>query len=178
MKIIVGLGNPGLTYEKTRHNAGFMAVDRLQSAFDLPVFSQNKKLHSAVSKGKIGRQVVILLKPDTFMNESGTAVDAALQFYKTTVENIVVIHDDKDILIGETRVQSGRGDAGHNGVKSIIEKLGTKDFYRLRVGIEPENEIILDTADFVLRRFSSDEMKKLSKVFDHVTEEIKALLKN
>jgi PTH1 family peptidyl-tRNA hydrolase len=176
MKLIVGLGNPGETYEKTRHNTGFMAVDYLQSAFDLPSFSMNKKLHGAVSKGKIGRTIVVLLKPETFMNDSGVSVAAAMQFFKVTPENLIVVHDDKDILLGETRVQSGRGDAGHNGVKSIIEEVGTKDFHRLRVGIEPENEIILDTADFVLRRFSSDEMKKLTKVFNNITGEIKAFV--
>ncbi|MFA6105710.1 MAG: aminoacyl-tRNA hydrolase [Patescibacteria group bacterium] len=173
MKIIVGLGNPGINYEKTRHNVGFMAIDRIQSAFDLPNFSVNKKLHAAVSKGKIGRTIVVLLKPETFMNDSGVSVAAALSFFKTTIDNLIVIHDDKDIVLGETRVQVGRGDAGHNGVKSIIEKIGTKDFRRLRIGIEPEDEIILDTADFVLRRFSSDETKKLNKVLDNVTVEIK-----
>lgn len=176
MKIIVGLGNPGTNYEKTRHNAGFMALDRLQTALELPAFAANKKLRGFVSKGKIGRSAIVLLKPETFMNESGLAVEAALKFFKATPKDLIVIHDDKDILLGETRVQAGRGDAGHNGVKSIIEKTETKDFPRIRIGIEPENEIILDTADFVLRRFSSDEMKKLTKVLDHVTEEIRSLV--
>ena len=172
MKLIVGLGNPGTNYEKTRHNAGFMAIDKIGENFAFPVFTQNKKVNGLTSKGKIKRSSVVLLKPETFMNESGKSVASALSFYKIPVENLLVIHDDKDIPIGETKVQSGRGDAGHNGVKSIIEALGTKDFKRLRIGIQPQNEIILDTADFVLRRFSSDESKILNKVFQNIQKEI------
>ena len=176
MKIIVGLGNPGINYEKTRHNAGFMALDKLTEKFEFPAFTENKKVFGLTSKGKIGRTGVIFLKPGTFMNESGVSVQAALNFYKAEFKDLVVIHDDKDIPIGETKVQSGRGDAGHNGVKSIIEKLGTNEFTRIRVGIEPGEEIILDTADFVLRRFSSGESKILKKVFENITEEIKSIV--
>jgi PTH1 family peptidyl-tRNA hydrolase len=172
MHLIVGLGNPGESYEKTRHNAGFMALDKIRESFEFPEFTANKKVHGLVSKGKIGRSVAVLLKPETFMNDSGVSVQAAMTFYKVTPENLIVVHDDKDIPIGQTKVQSGRGDAGHNGVKSIIEHLGTKDFNRLRIGIEPGDEIILDTADFVLRRFSSDETKILNKVFLNVIKEV------
>ena len=172
MKLIVGLGNPGDNYEKTRHNAGFMAIDKIAENFSFPNFTLNKKITGLTSKGKIGRTVVVLLKPTTFMNDSGSSVVAAMSFYKIPIENVLVIHDDKDIPIGQTKVQSDRGDAGHNGVKSIIAALGSKDFKRLRVGIQPENEIILDTADFVLRRFSSDENKILNKVFQNILKEV------
>lgn len=172
MKLVVGLGNPGASYEKTRHNVGFMALDKIKEHFNFPEFTMNKKVHGAISKGKIGKSVVVLLKPETFMNDSGNSVKAAMTFYKSSLEDILIIHDDKDIPIGETRVQNGRGDAGHNGVKSIIENLGTKEFSRLRIGIEPGSEIIMDTADFVLRRFSSDETKILNNVFPNVIKEV------
>lgn len=175
MKLIVGLGNPGSEYEKTRHNLGFMALDEIKSTYELPDFKINKKLQGEVSKGKINKSVVTLLKPTTFMNESGISVAAALSFLKISSKDLVVVHDDKDIPLGETRVQTGRGDAGHNGVKSIIEKIGGNEFTRIRIGIAPEKKIT-STADFVLHRLSAEEEKKLTTVFKNISEEIVGLL--
>lgn len=203
MKLIVGLGNPGTQYERTRHNVGFMIVDALAIAYRLSPISTAK--HKAdVFKGEIEGKRTLLAKPLTYMNDSGVAVQALLNFYKLTPNDLVVIHDDKDIPLGETRVQKGRGAAGHNGIKSIIEHLGTKDFTRIRVGIgfppltkgrlggvadaatsstgklSPNlswKERGLDTADFVLGKFTKDEQKTLKDVILHVKGEVENLLR-
>lgn len=176
MKLIVGLGNPGKDYSHTRHNVGFMFLDKLQKNNEnFPEFTASKKLFGEQSKGKIKRTGVVLLKPDTFMNNSGQAVQAALNFYGLKPSDLIVIHDDKDIPLGETKVHQNRGSAGHNGVKSIVEQLGTQDFLRIRVGIAPAAKIN-DTSDFVLTDFSASEMNNLEKVFNNITAEINALV--
>ncbi len=111
------------------------------------------------------------------MNNSGLAVRALLDFYKRTIKDIIVVHDDKDIPLGETRVQTNRGPAGHNGIKSIIEHLGTQDFTRIRVGVAPaKQEDIRNTADFVLGKFTAEEKKILNTVTQHVIQEIEKLI--
>lgn len=175
MKLIVGLGNPGKEYILTRHNAGFLAVEDMLKKFTLPQFTINKKINGEISKGKINKTVSILLKPLTFMNNSGESVEAAMNFYKLAPSDIILIHDDKDIPLGETKVQRDRGAAGHNGVLSVIEKLGTKDFHRIRIGIAPQ-EKILSTSNFVLNEFSKQELSQLNKVFDTVSAEVISLL--
>lgn len=176
MKLIVGLGNPGKEYAQTRHNAGFLALDEIKEKYEFPEFSINKKLQGQMNKGKINKSVAVLLKPDTFMNNSGFSVQSALNFLKIKAEDLVVIHDDKDIPLGETRVQKGRGTAGHNGVRSIVEQVGSNDFIRIRIGIAPMNEKILDTPNFVLEKFTSEEKDMLKKVLKNVTDEIRELL--
>lgn len=176
MKLIVGLGNPGKEYEFTRHNAGFLAVDSLAPFFKTEAFHAQKKLHGEVAKGKLGRSVVLLLKPSTFMNNSGEAVVAALSFYKLKPQDVLVIHDDKDFALGELRLQANRGSAGHNGIKSIIEKLGTQDFARLRIGVAPEDRDIASTADFVLGSFTANERKQLTNVFSNVATTVQSWL--
>lgn len=176
MKLIVGLGNPGKEYETTRHNAGFLAVDKLSSKFSLPDFKVNKKIHGEVSKGKINSTVAVLLKPNTFMNNSGESVEAAMTFYKINPDDLIIIHDDKDIPLGETRVQINRGAAGHNGITSIIEKIGTKEFNRIRIGIAPTDKKIVSISNFVLATFSEDEKHQFTKVLDTVCSEVISLL--
>lgn len=170
MKLIVGLGNPGKEYENTRHNAGFIALDILCNKLSAS-FSLNKKFNAFVAEAKIGREKIYLLKPQTFMNESGLSVRAISDFYKINPENTTVFHDDKDIAIGEYKIQSGRSSAGHNGVKSIIAHLGTQEFTRVRLGIKPEHPIG-DTADFVLSKLSLAEKKLLHTVIDEATQKI------
>ncbi len=176
-KLIVGLGNPGKEYILTRHNVGFSALSWLAKTLNLQEeFLVNKKIHARIMKGKIGRKEIIMIKPETFMNDSGTAVQAALNFYKLTPADMLVIHDDKDIPLGETRMQVGRGPAGHNGVRSIIEKLDTRNFTRIRIGVGPLDNKITDTAVFVLGRFTKEESNKLKTIFDHVVNDIKTWL--
>ena len=173
--LIVGLGNPGKEYIHTRHNIGFLALDTFAKTLEAD-WQVNKKLHGEIAKGKIGRSVLILLKPNTFMNDSGEAVQAALAFYKLTPTDLIVVHDDKDIFLGETRVQIDRGPAGHNGVRSIIEMIGTQNFTRIRIGVAPKEQKIADTADFVLGKFNTEETKQFPTIFEHVAQELKSLV--
>ncbi|OHA63184.1 MAG: hypothetical protein A2842_00125 [Candidatus Wildermuthbacteria bacterium RIFCSPHIGHO2_01_FULL_48_25] len=141
MYLIVGLGNPGKKYEKTRHNAGFMVLDELEK----------KELPEAR-----------LLKPDTFMNDSGSAVLKATKNYKLPTKNLVVVHDDIDIPLGKIKVSKGSGSAGHKGVESIIQALGTKDFTRIRIGILPPEGKPADVENFVLKPFKKEELPLLT----------------
>ncbi|KKP59662.1 MAG: Peptidyl-tRNA hydrolase [Candidatus Magasanikbacteria bacterium GW2011_GWC2_34_16] len=172
MKLIVGLGNPGKEYEKTRHNAGFIALQELAKEINANKFKFEKKFNAEICIGEFNDKKIILAKPQTFMNESGLAVQAITNFYKITPENLVVIHDEKDLPIGEYKIQTNRGSAGHNGVKSIIEHLGTKNFVRARIGVAPQTKEIKDTSDFVLGKFGKEEFKILDEVTQKIIEEI------
>ncbi len=176
MKLIVGLGNPEPEHEGTRHNAGFLVIDKMVQNSETNT-SFDKKANADIFKTTINKKRVVLAKPLTYMNNSGTAVRALMDFYKIKPENLIVIHDDKDIPLGETRVQTDRGPAGHNGVKSIIEHLGTQNFMRIRVGVAPANQTdIKDTASFVLGKFTAEEKKKLKRIIETVAKEIEALI--
>lgn len=176
MKLIVGLGNPEIEYQTTRHNTGFLVIDKLLANCEAKT-SFDKKNNVDVAKTTINKKRVLLAKPQTYMNNSGIAVKALLSFYKLKPENLIVIHDDKDVVLGETRVQTNRGPAGHNGVKSIIEHLGTQNFTRIRVGVSPSNpDKIKDTGNFVLGKFTAEEIKILKKVTDTVIKEIEGLV--
>jgi len=175
MKLIIGLGNPGKEFEITRHNAGWIALDRFAKTENL-TSKKSSKLQAEIFDYKVGRNKVILAKPQTFMNNSGISVNIMLNFFRLTAKDIVVIHDDKDIPIGEIRVQTNRGPAGHNGIKSIIEHIGTQDFTRIRIGVGPiEKERIEVISDFVLNKFTKEEFKILQTALDNVAIEIKRL---
>lgn len=178
MKLIVGLGNPETDYQTTRHNTGFLAVDSLISNTQYPIIlKMDKKNNALVGKGEINKKRVIIAKPLTYMNNSGIAVRALMDFYKIKPADLIVIHDDKDIPLGETRVQTDRGPAGHNGVKSIIEHLGTQNFTRIRVGVAPaEPNKIKDTGNFVLGKFTAEEKKVLNKVIENVIKKIEQII--
>ena len=176
MYLIVGLGNPEKELATTRHNTGFLVIDKLLADSEADT-KFDKKANAEVAKANIDKKRVLLAKPLTYMNNSGTAVQTLLKFYKLKPENLIVIHDDKDIPLGETRVQSDRGPAGHNGVKSIIEHLGTQNFMRIRVGVAPDNQDkIKDTANFVLGKFTAGEIKKLKKVAENITKELEQII--
>lgn len=173
MKLVVGLGNPGKEYGHTRHNVGWLMLDMLAGEES---WSASKKAQAAVIKTDIDGHRVELLKPTTFMNNSGQAVAYAVKKYDAGLNDVIVIHDDKDIPLGELRVQKGRGAAGHNGVQSIIDHLGSNDFWRIRIGVAPTDHAIADTADFVLSRLSHPEETKLKEVFEHALNELRRLL--
>lgn len=176
MKLIIGLGNPEPEHVDPRHNAGFLVIDKLVQNLETNT-SFDKKANAEVFKTTINKKRAILAKPLTYMNNSGAAVRALMDFYKIKLENLIVIHDDKDIPLGETRIQIDRGPAGHNGIKSIIEHLGTQNFARIRVGVAPDKqEKIKDTAGFVLGKFTAAEMKALKKVIENVAKEIETLI--
>jgi PTH1 family peptidyl-tRNA hydrolase len=177
MKLIVGLGNPETQYKNTRHNAGFLIIEKLATHYNLSEAKLDKKTNSLVYKGEVQGKRVVLAMPQTYMNHSGLAVQALLNFYKLKPDSLIIIHDDKDIVMGKTRVQTNRGPAGHNGIKSIIELLGTQDFTRIRVGVAPaKQENIKDTASFVLGKFTAEEKKILNTVMEHIIKEVETLI--
>lgn len=151
MKIIVGLGNPGSKYLFTRHNLGFMLIDAIAKE---ELFQNKHKSH--IQKRKVEGEWVLLAKPQTFMNLSGKAVKEILDFYKAPLENLLVIHDDKDQMFGKIKFQKSRGDGGHNGVKSIHQELQSQDYCRLKMGVAPvsintkEKEVLEKASPFSL----------------------------
>ncbi len=152
--LLVGLGNPGREYRETRHNIGFMVIDRLGELIDCKLMKVQGK--AIIGIGRIGTVKVILAKPQTYMNLSGQAVVALLHFYKITPANLIVAHDDVDLPFGQIRMRPGGGSAGQKGVGSIIEKMGTSDFARLRMGVgRPPGQ--RSAADFVLDRFDRED---------------------
>lgn len=173
MRLIIGLGNPGKEYEKTRHNAGFMAVDFLVKKLD-GRFEQNKKFNALIFK----KEDTIFVKPLTFMNNSGFSVVKILSYFKLLPktlgvlknknsdlsEILTVIHDDVDIELGKYKTSINSGSAGHNGIKSIINHLKTKNFKRIRIGILTENKNKIPTEKFVLQKFGKEELEKLENV--------------
>ena len=183
MKLIIGLGNPGEKYEKTRHNTGFLAVDKIADNFQFPSFEFHRTFNAEISKDMINGEKVILVKPQTFMNNSGETVKAILDYYGIELESIVVIHDDLDIVIGEYKISKNRGSAGHRGVQSIMSYLGTEDFTRVRIGIginykglavlfEEEDRKKIPIEKFVLQRFSDEGMIEIEKVFGNIADNI------
>ncbi|RXT09005.1 aminoacyl-tRNA hydrolase [Ammoniphilus sp. CFH 90114] len=154
MKLIVGLGNPGKQYEKTRHNAGFMAVD--ECARTLGIDMNQLKFKGMYGVGHVKGEKVILLKPLTYMNLSGESIIQVMQFFKLETDQLVVIYDDLDTAVGQIRVRMKGSAGGHNGIKSIIQHLGTEEFYRIRVGIgrPPAGRKVVD---YVLEPFHQEE---------------------
>jgi peptidyl-tRNA hydrolase, PTH1 family len=161
VKILVGLGNPGAHYQGTRHNIGFQVVDRLAEENHISI--SHKRFNALYGKGTIHSQDVLLAKPLTFMNLSGSAVRRVLDFYKSGIEDLVVIHDDLDLAFGILRIKRWGGDGGHQGIRSIIESVGGNNFLRLKVGIgRPPSG--MDPADYVLRPFDGIERRQLEEV--------------
>jgi len=154
VKIIVGLGNPGKKYEATRHNMGFMTIDEIARIKKVSVKETGEGYLSGSSNTE--GEEVILAKPMTYMNRSGEAVKRLLADYKGNHEDLVVIHDDMDMALGRVRIKTKGGHGGHNGVSSIIERIGTNRFIRIKIGIGRRAGV--DPADFVLGRFDSDEI--------------------
>ncbi|MDR1365927.1 MAG: aminoacyl-tRNA hydrolase [Holosporales bacterium] len=166
MQLIVGLGNPGHEYDGTRHNVGFMSVDRIAERHKAAGFKQ----HGNGSIASLSQSKTLLLKPTTYMNLSGVAVLSVSSFYKIPPKDIVVIHDDIDLPIGVLRPKFGGGHAGHNGIRNIIEHIGP-DFHRLRIGVgRPDNKI--DIINYVVSKFASNELNILGKIFDLVADNI------
>jgi peptidyl-tRNA hydrolase, PTH1 family len=173
MKIIVGLGNPGRTYERTRHNAGFMAADELAGI--LRVDSMQEKHHALIGKVRIDSEESLLVKPQTFMNDSGRAVAAILRDTYRTVSDLIVVHDDLDLPLGSVRVKIGGGHGGHNGLRSIIECLGSSDFIRVRIGIN-RPALNMDAADYVLSPFLAEERPVASEAIAKAAETVRRIV--
>lgn len=176
MKLIIGLGNPGEKYKKNRHNTGFMALDAIALKLQAANFFLQPKFNAEISEAVAEGEKIIFAKPQTFMNESGKAVRAIADYYKISVENIIIIHDDLDIQLGKYKIARDRSSAGHKGVQSIIDALETKDFIRIRIGIEiAESKIPAES--FVLENFGAEEQKIIDGIIKKVCEEVGILIK-
>ncbi len=158
MYIIAGLGNPGSKYENTRHNMGFKAIDAMASEFGIDV--NRAKFKGLIGEGRIGSEKVILLKPQTYMNLSGQSVREIMNFYKIPEENLIVIYDDFDLPIGSIRVRKSGGPGTHNGMKSVVQELGSRKFPRVRVGIGSSDG---STIQFVIGEVGKDEQQILNE---------------
>lgn len=185
-KLIVGLGNPGNKYKKTRHNAGFMAVDYLADQLNAEQFTKSGNADALVTEAVIAGRKVMLAKPQTFMNKSGRTVRSLADYFDTSSEDILIIHDDIDLPLGSLRISFDSTAGGHNGVQSVINKLKTKAFVRLRVGITPTDDEgaadksnDLSARDFVLQRLDSGEKEALVSTFaDNLKEAIEVWVRN
>ncbi|MBI1375456.1 MAG: aminoacyl-tRNA hydrolase [Phycisphaera sp.] len=176
MKLIVGLGNPGAEYRSTRHNAGFMALERLAERHGLD--GPKSKFHAAVVEGRIGNETVMLMQPMTFMNRSGLAVGDAVRFYKLPIEDVLVVVDDTALPVGSIRVRSSGGTGGHNGLADIQRVLGSNKYARLRVGIgEPKiGEHRIPLKDYVLGPFTDDQLDALPSALRKACDAIECWL--
>lgn len=179
MIVIVGLGNPGKEYEKTRHNAGFLCLDYLQTSWHFPQFHLDRNYQAEVTKAKCLDHDVLLVKPQTFMNLSGQTVQAIQQFYKLPSEKFWIVYDELDLPVGKLRIRQEGSSAGHNGIKSIIAALGTDKFYRFRIGVQPESfDPSREKQSVVLSRFNSTEEEKLFATFEEANTQIQTLIQN
>ena len=171
--LIVGLGNPGLQYEKTRHNLGFMLIDKLAREFQTSV--KREECRALIGRARIENQIVELLKPQTFMNLSGEAISCLLKKENRSIEQLIVISDDLALPFGKIRLRPKGSAGGHNGLKSINECLNTQDYIRLRIGIQPEHQIS-NTRNFVLESFSKTDLETVEKVLEQSADAIRAVL--
>ena len=172
--LIVGLGNPGPRYEATRHNVGFRAVARLAS--DAGVRIDRAKFHALTARATVAGQPVLLMQPQTYMNESGVAVREAAAFYKLPPERVLVLFDDIDLDVGRLRVRRSGSAGGHNGIKSIIACLGSQDFPRIKIGVGAKPHPDYDLADWVLSRFTTQERKLLDPAIARAAEAVPVIL--
>lgn len=169
MKLIIGLGNPGLKYQNTRHNSGFLAIDEVAAGHKIPV--QLKGFDAFYGKGRIGEIPVLLAKPMTFMNISGSAVKTIVDYFKVDMQDIIVIHDDIDLPFGTIRLKAGGGHAGHKGLISIIACLGNPEFIRVRIGIgRPFDKLTVER--YVLEQFAEDERRLLPEIMKRASDAV------
>ena len=177
MFLLVGLGNPGRKYERNRHNIGFLVADEIARACSLPEFRE--KFSGVFTKGRAWGSDVVVLKPMTFMNDSGDCVQPAQTFHKVALGEIVVVHDELDLPFGDVRVKVGGGHAGHNGLRSLIERLGSPDFVRVRVGISrPPAGFRGDVADYVLSDFDAVERATVPDLLQKAITAVERVLKD
>lgn len=172
--LIVGLGNPGARYEATRHNVGFRAVARLGREAGIRL--DRAKFQALIGKGTVAGHSVVLMQPQTYMNNSGLAVQQAAAFYKLPPERVLVLFDDIDLDVGRLRIRRGGSAGGHNGVKSIITCLGSQEFPRIKIGVGAKPHPDYDLADWVLSRFTAQELKLLEPAIGRAVEAVPVLL--
>ena len=174
MKLIVGLGNPGVEYQFTPHNLGFLVIDRIASERGVDV--RNRQCRALTARVVIGSETVLLAKPETFMNLSGISVRELLSKYEVRPEeDLIVIQDELDFPLGTLRIHRRRSSAGHNGIESIINALGTQDFLRIRLGVAPDHKIE-DGMSYLLAPFRKAQLKVVDEMLDVAADAVKAIL--
>jgi PTH1 family peptidyl-tRNA hydrolase len=178
MILIAGLGNPGASYERTRHNVGFRVVQKLGEGAGGASWNKKERFSAELLPRKAEDFDVLLMKPTTFMNDSGKAVAAVAAFYQIPAARIFVIHDELDVPFGTLRIRPGGSAAGHHGVQSVIDSLGTKDFVRFRIGIGPKRPETMPAEDFVLKRFSTDEEEQLGRIIAQAADTVLRVAKD
>ena len=172
MKLIIGLGNPDKKYQKNYHNAGFLAADFLKEYFQFNDFKLNQKFLAQISDGKIDKENILIVKPQTYMNNSGESVKKILDFYKLSPSDILLIYDDFEIPFGTIRIREQGSDGGHLGVRSVIERIGSQNFKRIRIGIS--NGIIKEPLEkYVLKNFKPNQLAFLN---NHILPKIPELI--
>ena len=172
--MVVGLGNPGPTYARTRHNVGFFVADLLVARVG-DRFSTHKRSNADVSEGRLVGRRTVLVKPRSFMNESGGPVSAAARFFSIELDDLIVVHDDLDLELGTVKVKRGGGEGGHNGLRSITKSLASKDYLRVRVGIgRPPGR--MEPIDFVLKPFATGERSAVELACDDAADAVELLL--
>jgi len=176
VKLIVGLGNPGIEYQFTPHNLGFLAIDRIAGTLGVEV--RNRQCRALTARAVIAEQMVLLAKPETFMNLSGGAVRELVQEYEAKPESdLIVLQDELDFPLGTLRIHTRRSSAGHNGIESIIGALGTEDFLRIRMGVAPERKIA-DGESYLLAPMRKADLKVVDGILDTAEEAVKVILKD
>ncbi|MGB9613174.1 MAG: aminoacyl-tRNA hydrolase [Candidatus Margulisiibacteriota bacterium] len=173
MFLVVGLGNPGPEYEDTRHNLGFKVVEEL--ARRLGIKELKEKHRSFIGEGKVGDHKVILVEPQTFMNNSGLAVRGLLQWYKLKPKNLILIYDDVDLEVGQIRIREKGGAAGHHGVESVINSIGTSEFARVRIGIGRENPSA-DVTEYVLQKIPSSQRETIDAAIISAADAVEEII--
>ncbi len=174
MKLIVGLGNPGIEYQFTPHNVGFLAVDHIANEYGVEV--RNRQARALTGRLMMGSEQVILAKPETYMNLSGLSVRELVEKNEIVPEtDLIVIQDELDFALGTLKLQTRRGSAGHNGIESIIGALGTNDFLRIRVGVAPERRVT-DGQSYLLSPFRKAELEMIGQALDTVNEAVRAIV--
>jgi PTH1 family peptidyl-tRNA hydrolase len=173
LRLVVGLGNPGETYSKTRHNAGFMVVDKVSDAFSIAL--EKQKFDTRFGIGSVDGVRIVLAKPMAYMNRSGPQVQNIAGYFRILCEDMLVVHDDIDLAFGRLKIKEKGGDGGHKGVRSIIDAFGRGDFTRLRIGVgRPDAKN--DAADYVLGKFTLEERKVLSQIITAAKDAIVTIL--
>ncbi len=173
--LIVGLGNPGAQYEGTRHNVGFLVADELADRGNFPI--QRLRFHALTSTAAVGGQGVLVMKPVTYMNLSGEAAGEAARFYKLPPERVLVVSDDVDLPLGRLRIRKGGSAGGHNGLKSVIQHLGSDQFPRLRVGVGGKPRPDYDMADWVLSKLTGEDKKVMDGAVRRAADAVECLLR-
>ena len=173
--IVVGLGNIGKQYEKTRHNAGFLAIDRIAERCGVKI--DRVKFHATVSEANLGGSRVLLVKPTTLMNNSGVAIGEAAAFYKIPAENVIVLHDEISFDPGIIRIRRKGSAGGHNGLKSVIAHLSSEDFPRIKIGVGKKPSPEYDLVDFVLGKFPEGDLKAIEGRFDDIADAVEDMIR-